>query len=330
MPIPIALGAAAIGAGGSLLAGGINAAANAGNNKKSRQFTIDRYNVERQNAINDRQWSRDASLSDWAMQNEYDSPTSQMQRLREAGLNENLVYGNGANAGSPAAIRSTDSDSTKTQSWSPHAPQVPDFIGSGLSSYVDVKNRELQNDLLKSQNTVSEQTALLTAANVKKTLAEIPNTEQQYKHSVFDLDQKSKMAPYSLQMADANLQNLYTQTRKTEADTQYTIANNERAALTNNMGLKEAAQRIISMRIQNTKIPAELANLKALKYQIETDTDIKQQDLRLKRLNINPSDPMYQRILGNVLQKASDVPKNIWGKFKDKWNKQYDSSYHFK
>lgn len=53
----------------------------------------------------DRQGSYDRSLAEytfgknlemWNMQNAYNSPQQQMQRLKEAGLNPNLVYGNGA------------------------------------------------------------------------------------------------------------------------------------------------------------------------------------------------------------------------------------------
>jgi len=39
-------------------------------------------------------WER--NIKNWEMQNEYNSPAQQMQRLKEAGLNPNLVYGKGA------------------------------------------------------------------------------------------------------------------------------------------------------------------------------------------------------------------------------------------
>lgn len=41
---------------------------------------------------------RQEALSDWHMQNAYNDPSAQMQRLENAGLNPNLVYGNGAAA----------------------------------------------------------------------------------------------------------------------------------------------------------------------------------------------------------------------------------------
>ena len=40
-----------------------------------------------------RQWNRNVSM--WKMQNEYNTPINQMKRLKEAGLNPNLMYGKG-------------------------------------------------------------------------------------------------------------------------------------------------------------------------------------------------------------------------------------------
>lgn len=46
------------------------------------------------------QWNRDLAM--WNMTNAYNSPASQMQRLKEAGLNPNLVYGSGNVVGNAA------------------------------------------------------------------------------------------------------------------------------------------------------------------------------------------------------------------------------------
>ena len=40
-----------------------------------------------------RQWNRNVAM--WKMQNEYNTPSNQMKRLQEAGLNPNLMYGKG-------------------------------------------------------------------------------------------------------------------------------------------------------------------------------------------------------------------------------------------
>lgn len=106
--------AAGITAAGSALGAGGSAIAQGKMNKKTRQFSERMYGVQRKDA-----------LADWQMQNEYNSPEMQMQRLREAGLNPNLVYDNGASFGSPDAVRSFSAPS-----WN---PQAPDYSAAGQS-----------------------------------------------------------------------------------------------------------------------------------------------------------------------------------------------------
>lgn len=45
------------------------------------------------------QYQFDLNKQQWEAENEYNSPVAQMQRLKEAGLNPNLVYGNGSVSG---------------------------------------------------------------------------------------------------------------------------------------------------------------------------------------------------------------------------------------
>ena len=40
----------------------------------------------------------------WRLQNDYNNPMAQMQRLREAGLNPNLVYGQGSKMGEAGSV----------------------------------------------------------------------------------------------------------------------------------------------------------------------------------------------------------------------------------
>lgn len=49
-------------------------------------------------------WQNDMALSNWALENSYNSPREQMNRYLEAGLNPNLVYGAGASSGNAGNI----------------------------------------------------------------------------------------------------------------------------------------------------------------------------------------------------------------------------------
>lgn len=76
----------------------------------------------------------------WNMQNEYNHPRQQMQRLQESGLNPNMVYGGGVSGASGRA------DSLPT-------PDKPDLSGisKGLTNFLQQKAQRAQVDLLQQQ-----------------------------------------------------------------------------------------------------------------------------------------------------------------------------------
>ncbi|QCS37345.1 DNA pilot protein [Tortoise microvirus 89] len=145
----IAAGASALSAGGQIYAAGKM-------NKKTREWNEKMYGQQRADA-----------LADWRMQNEYNSPAAQMQRLKAAGLNPNLVYNDGATH-TAAAVRSTDS-----KSWNPTTPDIAGLSSAaiqGIQAYQDitlqqeqVKNMEAQrrnmalDSILKSAELASKQ-----------------------------------------------------------------------------------------------------------------------------------------------------------------------------
>lgn len=73
-----------------------------------------------------------ANLSQWNRQNEYNSPKAQMARYAEAGLNPNLIYGNGSSSSGNA--------SSSPQMSVPTLSAYTDFSGfeRGISSYFDM------------------------------------------------------------------------------------------------------------------------------------------------------------------------------------------------
>lgn len=132
---------------------GANAMAAANSRKDAaaaRQLSIDVMHEQRQ-------WA----LDDWNRVNEYNHPSQQMQRLKEAGLNPNLVYGSGSGA-------SGMSNSVPTQgTYSQVTPyQYPQNIFSGLGSIAE---------------------GFIMAANLRKTEAETSSIEE---HTALTYQQK--------------------------------------------------------------------------------------------------------------------------------------------
>lgn len=130
-------------AAASLLGAGLGAVGNVASNlignsgSRRSQKRANRYNIEF-----------------WNMQNQYNHPAAQMQRLQEAGLNPNLIYGTSPTSatGNAGAIAPSKA-----------APYRFDNPVIGMQLYADTKQKEAQTDNLKSQNDVIEAEAVVKA-----------------------------------------------------------------------------------------------------------------------------------------------------------------------
>lgn len=107
-----------------------------------------RENIENQQRANMEmaKYSYSRDLEQWNRGNVYNSPQAQMERLKAAGLNPNLVYGSGSAAGSSAG------QLPKFQAPTVDYSHVPPFqpgaaIGGAISQFQDyiVKNAQVDN-----------------------------------------------------------------------------------------------------------------------------------------------------------------------------------------
>lgn len=112
-----------------------------------------------------KQWSR--AMYAWDKSNNYNHPMMQMRRLKEAGLNPNMVYGNGSAAGlssgpAPSYAKASTPDFQKV----PGQPKGALFsaVSDALSSYQDfrmkdevIKGKDIENDIASSESSVSSQ-----------------------------------------------------------------------------------------------------------------------------------------------------------------------------
>lgn len=266
-------------------------------------------------AWNERMWqyNRDAALQDWNMMNEYNHPSAQMKRLREAGINPHTVYGQGSVATTTNQPRAADGGG-----WNPRPPTF-DFAGpfsQGLGAFYNTQMKDAQIDNLRKQNTVLDEDKALKQAQVIATLATAAKTGQDTEMSKFDLAMKSRLQEISAEMASVTLD-------RAKQDMQLAINADERAAALNASNLKEAVERILKMRAEKKNIDA---NTQLTKEKTQTeffsrsligqqhqeidkrielmdkDGQLKQLDINLKKMGIQPGDEMYWRILGQLIQ----------------------------
>lgn len=147
--------AAAVGAAGSLLNTGLSSVFSNSANKKSKNAALTQF------------WMQNYFMD---KQNEYNKPINQMARLREAGLNPNLVYGNGAGSlesaspsgGAMARVvpaRVSDFDALQLmmagQQYEQNEKNIErtefDIKNTANQIWLDQKNMELKEKLVAAQ-----------------------------------------------------------------------------------------------------------------------------------------------------------------------------------
>lgn len=250
MPLPLV---PIIAAGSALAQSGINAASARAQQKRANEFNLDM----------------------WNRQNAYNTPAEQMKRFKDAGLNPNLIYGQGnsGNAGS--------------------APQFERLAESGLSpinvsdatsvfsQMYDLRTKNAQVDRLQAETENTKQETLLKILDgVGKTLQ---NKKLQAEAPYFE-----SIAKMSAEALDASIQ-------KTKAATTFTLDENQRQAIQNSRNVAESIARVyqIETGTELTKQMIKNAGLEQV---------IKQLDAKLAGESVRPSDPLWYRHVMPVIE----------------------------
>lgn len=242
---------AIINASGQIAVQGVNAWSAANQNKKQREWSRSMYDLQREHA-----------LSDWKEQNEFNSPESQMRRLKAAGLNPNLVYGQGAVANSSSQVRSS-----QVENYSPTPIKFdPSIVGETINMYNDLKTRKLQNSNLMKQNELMEQQKLYAAA---KTATEL--SKEGYYPSLTDVAKESKWLTRAKTDTQGNTNKWWEETHAINYETmKYRLANTK-ADLQNTIA--QATKTNAQTNEINTLLPSKLqSNLQDILYKKSATT----------------------------------------------------------
>lgn len=112
------------------------------------------------------QYAYAQELEQWNRENAYNHPTQQMQRLSEAGLNPNLVYGSGATT---LSAKSPSYKSIPNQSYTLEAPFKNSHFGAAIYEGMQLENMSAQNKVLQGQEDyIKAQTFSETATALNK------------------------------------------------------------------------------------------------------------------------------------------------------------------
>lgn len=277
MPGNDALIAAASSATGNL----VNTLSTGNMNRRSMRFSQDMYNRQK----ND-------NIEFWNMQNNYNSPQAQMARFQAAGLNPNLIYGQG-NSGNAGSISTPDVQTPQFRS-----PEWGNVISGGGFAYInsmyDLEIKQAQVDNMKLQGDVIKEDAVLKRAQALSTMT---NEER----ARFNLDFESELRPVS---ADARREQL----RQMRTSTDLSINEDARRATANASSLMEAAERMLTMKSERTLIPYrrdQMSASTAESYerirQMKLDGTLKKLDIELKEQGIQPGSPIWATVAGRIM-----------------------------
>lgn len=280
MPPPVV---AAIAQGASqILSTGINALTQGAQNRKNRRF-----------AEHQAQQARGWALDDWNMQNEYNSPANQMQRYKAAGLNPHLIYGQ-SNEG--ATVRSTPA-----ADWAGEAPKVDLNAAPAINAYNETRLADASYNNALKQAAVLDQEAILKKAQITDTLASAQQKGVNTERAIFDLGIESELKPYSLEFRKGAV-------RKQEADTQFTLNQDQRAQTQNAASLKQAVQTLLETQMRTSKMSVEKDHIKKQIQLLDKDLQLKADEIELRKAGLTPSSPTYQKVISKNLERILGHP----------------------
>jgi hypothetical protein len=230
--------------------------------------------------------ANEQNVAFWNMQNEYNHPSKQMARLREAGLNPALMYGGSAAGASGLAGNIAPSKAAEVKNVAQNLPMI---------TYQDAKVKEAQTNNLLTQNTVLEQEKLLKAAQTAKLGIETSRTK-------FDYDLAVELRNTSLEASKAALQNMYKVGVGIDLDN----------------SLKDKTQAYTVRRMYAESLWAQ-ENLTGKKL----ENKMSEMKNELMLMGIDPGSPWYVKIIGQGLNWAkknwegSKIQRDIINNAKD-------------
>ena len=175
----------------AIVVGATQAASTAGTNAANARL----YKRQRADNREDATTAYQRSIDMWNMNNAYNDPSAQMERLKQAGLNTNLVYGGGATttASAPSAPQAS--------SATPQRFQGVDALPA-LSMYMDVKMKQAQADLIEEQkNNLIQRTANERTLGLLRTL-DLDYFGTRNRRSAFELSNLEKYQSTAMELAN--------------------------------------------------------------------------------------------------------------------------------
>lgn len=130
---------------GSIFNGAMSYGAQRHANETNIQIARETNEANRQLA--EYQWNKNLEM--WYLQNQYNSPASQMQRYKDAGLNPNLIYGQGS-SGNATSLPKYNAPTMQPVTVHPAVFQIGSALDV-LGKYMDYRIKSAQEEQIRQQ-----------------------------------------------------------------------------------------------------------------------------------------------------------------------------------
>ncbi|MEM4959255.1 MAG: hypothetical protein QXX12_05200 [Nanopusillaceae archaeon] len=265
---------------------------------------VSQYYQNKQYNDSQRQIAKDAQdfeLKMWNMQNEYNSPSSQMQRWNQAGLNPNLIYSQGT-PGNASSMPSAHKANIMNQFAGLNMNESLNV----LSMYQDYRLKESQIANTEARTLTEAYKPLLTEAQTEQTRSRITLNSAQTRKTLLD----SNYVDAQTKQAILNYQDSLSKYGEGDERTAYLRSIAETELEDRLISLELKGQDVISKKLdrENTRNMMSLRDQQRIALEYEN-----KMNETLKKYAVTSRDPYWQRVLAKAFDWKDDSKNaNKW------------------
>lgn len=260
----------------------------------------------------------------WDIQNKYNSPEEQMNRLRQAGLNPNLVYGKGAD--NTASVIATSKMPEGSDRIVPRIDPMAYAQAKTMGQQLKMQQAQTDNVLQDTANKETQQS--LIEAQKNQTDVQTANILQNTATSQFQLEQAKRNADslyqkIGLENEALKIRNV-TELGRFELEQVKSASDKARAI----QEIAESKSRVLMAQLQNAraqelqpyqveKIKQELQQMRSITENHNLDADIKRFEVEMRKQGTSIHDNSIMRKLWMFLSddsKQTSTESKRWKK----------------
>ena len=269
---------------------------------QNKRLTTDARNYDRAEWDRTYDKTRKDAISDRDYNNKYNSPEQQMIRLKDAGLNPHLVYGNGAqttasqindakpNARNSAPMRAVEQPNPYTSSVELANKQAATALTQAQTVHELVRGKDADFDLGLKTELRDTTIAGAKLANQNTQTGIIVQTDAN--------DRANDLQSGAIKKQDKEIDKIVQDTKKSKEDTKFTKDSNTRASELQKENIKKIQQEVENLEGSNQ----HTRQLKAIALQ---DEKLKKFENLLRAIDVNPNESDWVQSLNQKLRKLS-------------------------